>query len=308
MMGTPERAVESYSRALTIDPTFFGSRSGLAWAHATLGRYDEAILAKPTMPAVKALIFSRVGRYREAAEAIEVGRRDAEQREDLAEQSSLLLISSLLAIERTQYARAAQDSRAALDIAERLPEERKRPYRVIAALLSGLAEARQGKVDAARSHLESQARDYKPELIAENWWHAVLQGEMALARSDYAQAATVLSGQPPGKMWFYLLDSAMSILANNALARDAFARAAKAQGDLAGATEIYRALLAYGPQQKFVSVFEPRYVLEIARLLQQMGDKPGARKEYERFLNLWKDADSDLPELAEARQALSRLR
>ena len=308
VMGMPEKAIESYTRALTIDPTFGGSRDGLAWAQATLGRYDEAVLAKPMMPAVKALIFSRVGRYREAAEAIEVGRRDAEQREDLAEQSGLLLLSSLLAIERTQYARAAQDSRAARDIVERLPEERKRPYRVVADLLNGLAEARQGKVDAARSYLESQARNYKPELIVENWWHALLQGELALARRDYRQATTVLSGQPPGKMWFYLLDGAMSILANNALGRDALARAAKAQGDLAGAIGIYRGLLAHGPQQKFVSVFEPRYVLEIARLLQQMGDEPGARKEYERFLNLWKDADGDLPELAEARQALSRLR
>ena len=307
VMGMPDRAIESYTRALTIDPTF-GSRNGLAWAHATLGRYDEAVLARPMMPAVKALIFSRVGRYREAAEAIEVGRRDAEQREDLAEQSGLLLLSSLLAIERTQYARAAQDSRAARDIVERLPEERKRPYRVVADLLNGLAEARQGKVDAARSYLESQARSYKPELIVENWWHALLQGELALARRDYRQATTVLSGQPPGKMWFSMLDSAMSILANNVLGRDALARAAKAQDDLSGAIGIYRGLLAHGPQQKFVSVFEPRYVLEIARLMQQMGDKPGARKEYERFLNLWKDADGDLPELAEARQAVSRLR
>jgi len=260
------------------------------------------------MPAVKALIFSRVGRYREAAESIEVGRRDVEQREDFAERGGLLLLSSLLAMERTQYARAVQDSRAARDIVERLPEARKRAYRVIAALLSGLAEARLGKIDAARTHLEFQARNYKPELIAENWWHAALQGEIALARRDYGQATTVLSGQPLGKMWFYLIDSAVSILANNVLGRDALARAAKAQGDLAGAIEIYRGLLAYGPQQKFVSVFEPRYVLEIARLLQQMGDEPGARKEYERFLNLWKDADADLPELAEARQAASRRR
>jgi len=307
VMGMPERAIESYSRALTIDPTF-GSRNGLAWAHATLGRYDEAVLAKPTMPAVKALIFSRVGRYREAAESIEVGRRDVEQREDFAEQGGLLLLSSLLAIERTQYARAVQDSRAALDIVERLPQARKRSYRVIAALLSGLAEARQGKIDAARSHLEFQARNYKPELIVENWWHAELQGEMALARRDYGQATAVLSGQPLGKMWFYLIDSAMSILANNLLGRDALARSAKAQGDLSGAIGIYRGLLADGPQQRFLSVFEPRYVLEIARLLQQMGDKPGARTEYERFLNLWKDADGDLPELAEARRAVSRLR
>jgi hypothetical protein len=46
---------------------------------------------------------------------------------------------------------------------------------------------------------------------------------------------------------------------------------------------------------------EPRYVLEMARLLDETGDKDGARAEYERFLELWKDADPDLPELKEAR-------
>ena len=109
-------------------------------------------------------------------------------------------------------------------------------------------------------------------------------------------------------MWFYIFESTVSILANNALFRDGLARASKRGGDLAGAIEIYRRLLTYGPAQKFVSVFEPRYVLEIARLLDQMGDKPGARKEYERFLDFWKRADADRPELAEARRAVARLR
>ena len=75
-------------------------------------------------------------------------------------------------------------------------------------------------------------------------------------------------------------------------------------GDLTGAIEHYRRLLAVGPNQKWTAMYEPRYVLEIARLLEQSGDNSGARKEYERFLNFWKNADSDLPELAEARRGL----
>ena len=43
VMGAPDRAVESYSRALTIDPTFAGSHIGRAWSLASLGRYDDAI-------------------------------------------------------------------------------------------------------------------------------------------------------------------------------------------------------------------------------------------------------------------------
>jgi hypothetical protein len=45
-------------------------------------------------------------------------------------------------------------------------------------------------------------------------------------------------------------------------------------------------------------------VLEVARLLEKSGDRDGARAEYRRFLEFWKDADADLPELAEARKKI----
>ena len=48
-------------------------------------------------------------------------------------------------------------------------------------------------------------------------------------------------------------------------------------------------------------MLEPRFVLELARLLDETGQKEAAREEYERFLELWKDADEGLPELEEAR-------
>jgi len=48
-------------------------------------------------------------------------------------------------------------------------------------------------------------------------------------------------------------------------------------------------------------------VLELASLLEKTGDRTGALKEYERFLDLWKQADPGLPELAEARRAVDRL-
>lgn len=42
-------------------------------------------------------------------------------------------------------------------------------------------------------------------------------------------------------------------------------------------------------------------MLESARVLAQLGQKEAARDEYRRFLEFWKDADLDLPELREAR-------
>ena len=73
-----------------------------------------------------------------------------------------------------------------------------------------------------------------------------------------------------------------------------------AQGDLAGAVEIYRNLNTPGIRNPWTAMLEPRYVLEVARLFDEMGDQESAAAEYQRFLELWKNADPELPELEEA--------
>ena len=99
---------------------------------------------------------------------------------------------------------------------------------------------------------------------------------------------------------------AASLFANNLPLRDGLARIKKAQGDLRGAIRIYRELNTPGMSSKWTAWFEPRYVLETARLLDESGDKDSARAEYERFLEYWKDADPELPEVQEAKKYLGR--
>jgi tetratricopeptide (TPR) repeat protein/predicted Ser/Thr protein kinase len=316
VMGDPEKALETYSRALTIDPAFTGSRIGRAWSLASLGRYDDAILEGPGPPqyllanwtSVRALVLSRVGRYREARQAIETGSREPGISENAAERGIQFLVLSFLAIEREEYERALQDSGSAERTLASLPEETKRVGLVLVHLMSGLAQVRAGRVDRARGHLEMQERLFNSGVEPENWWHNALEGEIALATGDLEKAASTFSaGQPSKKMWFSTFNSNLSILANNLMSRDGLARVAKAREDLPRAIQIYRQLLSYGPDQKWVSAFEPRYVLEIARLLDRSGNSQAALKEYQRFLEFWKRADPGLPELPEARRAVERL-
>ena len=49
-----------------------------------------------------------------------------------------------------------------------------------------------------------------------------------------------------------------------------------------------------------------QYVLELARLLETTGDTEGSREQYRRFLELWRDADENLPDLQEARRQVTR--
>jgi tetratricopeptide (TPR) repeat protein len=102
--------------------------------------------------------------------------------------------------------------------------------------------------------------------------------------------------------------NAASVFANHFPSRDWPARVKKAQGDLNGAIDVYRKLLTPDISRKWTTMLEPRYVLEVARLLAQTGDTEAAKKEYQRFLVLWKDADPDIPILLEAQAEYAKLK
>ena len=139
------------------------------------------------------------------------------------------------------------------------------------------------------------------------WIYRSLEGEIALAAGDLARAEVAFAaGLSSGRMWFgskFIND----FFIHNTPSRDWRARVHMARGDATGAIAEYRRLLAPSADHIFIGVLEPRYVLELARLLEQVGDHEAARDEYQRFLELWKDADPDLPELTEARSRLARI-
>jgi hypothetical protein len=172
-----------------------------------------------------------------------------------------------------------------------------------------MAEVRGGRLAPAQSHLESQKLRYRPAVAAEKWWHQAFEGDVEFAAGHLQEAERAyVAGEPPGRMWFNMSPSFAAILANNLPSRDGVARVMRARGDIAGAAQEYRRLTTPGTGQKWAAALEPRYILEIARLMDQTGEREAARLEYERFLDLWKHADAELPELTEARRALERIR
>jgi hypothetical protein len=141
-----------------------------------------------------------------------------------------------------------------------------------------------------------------------SFWTGILRGEVAMAAREWESAeAAFASAEPRLKMSFNIVSPEAAAFGNNVSLRDGVARARAARGDLAGAIAAYRALLTPGIGQKYTALLEPRFVLALARLLEKSGDRPGAAREYQRFLDLWRGADQDSPELAEARSALRRV-
>jgi tetratricopeptide (TPR) repeat protein len=297
-------ALGAYTRALMIESTFRPSLLGRGIALAALGRYDAA-LARPSPDfRIQAFLLSRVGRYREAADVLDRGRREAAADDDDERAASALVLSSWLMLERRDFARALEDGGAALTALELPGDDGSHPLRTFADLIAGVAEIRAGNVSAAVIRLAAQTARHDSDDRVEARWVSALDGEVALAEGQLARAATSFeAAQMPA--WVTLGGDTPAVFVTSPPSRDGPARVALARGDRQAAIDAYRQLTTVGGASRSSAVLEPRHVLALARLLGEAGDAAGARAAYERFLGLWANADEALPELAEARRAIA---
>jgi tetratricopeptide (TPR) repeat protein len=315
MMGRPEEAITRYTDAVEVDRTWGGT--GRAWAHAAVGRYDDALAEWVAMEELvaddygrilvamsKSLFLARAGRYREA----EMADREVHQLTGNVEvrwaEPRAWVLSSIIALERGNLSEAIDTAGRALEYPE---ETWGRLWGLFAHLVAGIGEARSGRLAAAEDHVDAVAARVDRHNAFHAWTHRSLEGEVSLASGDLDRAeAAFAAGLPDGKMPLFVKFPSVFFM-HNSPSRDWRARMCSARGDAAGAIAEYRRLLTPSADQKFVGVLEPRYVLELARLLDQEGDLEAASQGYQRFLELWNNADPDLPELAEARTRLAQL-
>jgi tetratricopeptide (TPR) repeat protein/predicted Ser/Thr protein kinase len=307
--GSAEKGIEFFSRALATDPGFSGSRIGLSWSFAVMGRYDDALAAKPPLRVLEAYLLSRVGRHAEAAKLFQAGEQQAGENRNVAEKLMYIVMSSALALERSDPAAALRELSGREQLLADDTGTWKTRHRLLLQLMTGLAELRSGRKEAARARLPVMRQLYRPFIAEETFWYHTLEGEIALANGELERASAAFAeGEPVRRKPMRWQPAWTTILVNSFPLRDGGARVAVAKGDVADAIRLYRRLLTYDSDSKFIAAYEPRYVLAMARLLERSGDKPAALREYERFLDFWSRADADLPELAEARRAVARLR
>jgi len=319
--GQPEKALEKYARVLEIDPAFYNAHSGRAWAFGMMGRFDDALaetaklketLAQARAPQMSArylaaLLLSRAGRYRETAAEMAEGVTEATALKSGAHLAGFHFLATHIAVSRADYADALSlVHRSAKIVSQASDAGAKRIYSTVFACIAGIAEARSGHVDAARLRLEEGRKLVDSTIPFIKGLPPVVDAEIALAAGDAARAEQIMAAAEPSTRAFFTLSNLMASAGTNQLAfPDEPARVKRARGDIAGAIDLYRRLLTPDIALKWSLLNEPRYVLEIARLLEQKGDVAAARVEYQRFVDLWKNADPGLPELAEARKKLA---
>jgi tetratricopeptide (TPR) repeat protein len=311
MAGHVPEALSNYDAAIKGGFDWHGK----AWTLGVLGRYQEALAASASAPmrtsmsTTRAFLLSRVGRYREALQAVDASQKRAQDNGFSDGIVSSHVAKALFALERRDCTRVTVHLVASEQAMKGVPAQLAVRWQVLGDLLAGACDAGEGRLAAAKQRLGHARQVHRSTSPLEVWWTHALEGEVALAEREFEKAARAFaSGEPARKMFLVLqgIYESLSFYANNLVLRDGRARAAAAQGRTAEAITLYRALLTPGPEQKWTAMLDPRHVIALARLLDKAGERDAARAEYQRFLEHWKDADPDLPELAEARARLAR--
>jgi serine/threonine protein kinase/tetratricopeptide (TPR) repeat protein len=129
-----------------------------------------------------------------------------------------------------------------------------------------------------------------------------LQGAIELRRGNTKAAIDLLK-----KAFGRLFSERGSLTDSQALFLEPLAEAYLKSGDLGKAREEYEKITALTEGRHMFGDIYARSFYQLGKIAEQEGDKTKAREYYRKFLDLWKDADPGLPEVADARKRLAGL-
>jgi tetratricopeptide (TPR) repeat protein len=165
-----------------------------------------------------------------------------------------------------------------------------------------LVELRAGDLDSAGVALARAEQSY-PHVLPGARQPATafldaMRGDLLLAEGKLADAASVFVRCNEPK--FLMIDLSLGALFNVSFPVDGLARTYLA-GSADAAIAEYERLVSPDPNQRARLLIRPLDRYRLGVLYEEAGEDKKAIEQFDRFLTIWKDADPDIPELADAR-------
>jgi tetratricopeptide (TPR) repeat protein len=179
----------------------------------------------------------------------------------------------------------------------------------------GLVDVKQENLDSARARLATinfllpKAKTTWNRYLAQ-LYHDILYAEVLLAQ-DSLEKVIVIAEAISQKQIDNLGNSLQQFIMTHIIMihiKDIAARAYIKKGDIDRAILEYERLIDPDPNKRGRCLVRPTWRYELAKLYEQKGLKVKAIGQYKKFLDIWKDADADRPELIDAKNRLAKLK
>ena len=333
IMGKFEKAAEESRAAIEIAPTRVAGYGDLISSYLALDRVEEAkavydqakqhkldneflremryaiaflqndetemrrqIQSAAELPGTEATLLAAqadtdayYGRLKQARQATQRSAAVA-KREGAIESAALHLASG--AYRETLFGNAVEARQLA---SEALTLSPSREVRIAAALT--LAEL--GQAAQAQRIADQLSAEFPQDTMIQSYWLPSIRATLALHRSDVKQAIALLDAATPYELGLQEVSVMVPVYVRGMVYLKA------GQGEEAAA-QFKRMLGHRGLGQN--APIEALAQLQLARAQALSGDKPAARRSYEDFLSLWKQADPELSLLKLAQTENERLK
>ncbi|MFZ2054430.1 MAG: protein kinase [Candidatus Aminicenantales bacterium] len=321
-MGKLDEAISKYQEALKIKPGFFSSAAALAYIFALKEDYDEGmnwfeqyIAIAPSAQLKGQGYFYRAflnfwrGRYEQAAAESDrlVTMANALGEKEGAVTTGLLKAWILIEQGHPELSRPLYKQWYDFNVSNPLAKDYAEAlyvfYDAYVDMGTGRLDEAEKKLAGFKSVIQNIENLPLPQVF--RYLGGQFEGELLLRLGSVDKAIAVLEKGPslggPPATWnivpLYVQPFPM----------DALARAYRAKGDISRAISEYEKLTTFDPGRPERNWVHPKYHFRLAELYDKSGMKEQAIGQYKRFLDFWKNADPENPELVEAKKRLAAL-
>ena len=328
MMGQPDQAIEKCKKALSIRPDFSYALANIINAYGLKEDYKEALewaeekIKRSSVPLnkadgylLKAFYEYWTGAFHKVPENAEKARELGEEIQSQVAPYWSFLLEGFAHLGYGNYPLAKESFVRYGDILNKfLPDN---PSAQIGrSVLLGYTDMMEGKIQDAweklkvstgiLSEIENPAsREYIDSLLK------FLRGEILLAEGSVDEAVSILKELPPivfrGPNW--MASKGEDVARKNLFQPEmALAHGYEMKGEIDQAIDILEKYFHLDPNDEFLRLVPPKVYFELGQLYEKKGLKEKARENYEKFLELWKDADPGITEVEDARKKLAGLK
>jgi tetratricopeptide (TPR) repeat protein len=325
-MGRLEEATAKYKEALEIKPDF-GSDQTIAYIYALKEDYTEALkwidqfIAVAPSQSVRAKGHLWKGFYHYWLGSLDQSLSDLRRAAEMAEAAGNELakaradwMKGWIYYDRGEFELSRRYFKS-LDFVIEFPVTSgllsRLHHKATYSFYFGLIDLKQGQINSAKSRLdEMKSLLLKIDPAFKNqitFYYDLLYGEVLLAENSLENAIAMCQKTVPLE-WPLMTPLTFLATYNVPFLKDVLARAFQQKGEIGRAIAEYERLITFDPKSLERFLIHPKYHYRLAKLYEEKDWKGKAIEHYEKFLDLWKDADPSIAEVEESKKRLAGLK